>query len=210
MGTVILKLKPSNEPNLSDELRHWGIPGMKWGRRRFQNEDGTLTEAGKKRYAKQQAAAGDKAYKETINNVAKGGKLSPEEAHAKATASREIAEKNTSFDVGKEVDSDREAAKGILRETSNVANTAANVVRNRRVKVQRLDMSKMSDKELRDAVQRARLEEDYDRTFNVDRQKAEAGKERVANIMQTVSISAGVAISALTAAELIKRILPGG
>lgn len=33
-----------------DELKHWGIPGMKWGIRRFQNEDGTLTEAGKKRY----------------------------------------------------------------------------------------------------------------------------------------------------------------
>lgn len=29
-----------------------GIPGMKWGRRRFQNKDGSLTEAGKRRYAK--------------------------------------------------------------------------------------------------------------------------------------------------------------
>lgn len=32
-----------------DELRHWGIPGMKWGVRRFQNKDGSLTAAGKKR-----------------------------------------------------------------------------------------------------------------------------------------------------------------
>ena len=31
-------------------LAHHGILGMKWGVRRFQNEDGTLTEAGKKRY----------------------------------------------------------------------------------------------------------------------------------------------------------------
>lgn len=33
-------------------LYHWGIPGMKWYQRRFQNKDGTLTEAGKKRYYK--------------------------------------------------------------------------------------------------------------------------------------------------------------
>lgn len=33
-----------------DELCHHGIKGQKWGVRRFQNSDGTLTEAGKKRY----------------------------------------------------------------------------------------------------------------------------------------------------------------
>lgn len=32
-------------------LAHHGIKGMKWGVRRFRNEDGTLTEAGKRRYS---------------------------------------------------------------------------------------------------------------------------------------------------------------
>ena len=35
----------------SDELRHYGIKGQRWGVRRFQEEDGSLTPAGKERYA---------------------------------------------------------------------------------------------------------------------------------------------------------------
>lgn len=42
-------------------LAHSGIKGMKWGIRRYRNEDGTLTEAGKKRYAKMNAKV-DKIY----------------------------------------------------------------------------------------------------------------------------------------------------
>lgn len=38
----------------SDHIVHFGIKGQKWGIRRFQNEDGTLTEEGKTRYGRQQ------------------------------------------------------------------------------------------------------------------------------------------------------------
>lgn len=34
----------------NDELTHWGIKGMRWGIRRYQNKDGSLTAAGQKRY----------------------------------------------------------------------------------------------------------------------------------------------------------------
>ena len=34
----------------NNTLKHYGITGMKWGIRRFQNKDGTRTPAGKKRY----------------------------------------------------------------------------------------------------------------------------------------------------------------
>jgi len=33
----------------NNELQHWGIPGMRWGVRRYQNKDGSLTNAGRKR-----------------------------------------------------------------------------------------------------------------------------------------------------------------
>lgn len=38
----------------SGELKHYGITGQKWGVRRYENEDGTLTPAGKERYNKGQ------------------------------------------------------------------------------------------------------------------------------------------------------------
>lgn len=37
---------------MTDYIEHFGIKGQKWGVRRFQNEDRTLTPAGKERYNK--------------------------------------------------------------------------------------------------------------------------------------------------------------
>jgi len=45
-----------------DYLEHHGIPGMRWGVRRYQNADGSLTAAGKKRQANQD-------YKAKINKA---------------------------------------------------------------------------------------------------------------------------------------------
>lgn len=40
----------------NNQIWHWGVKGMKWGVRRYQNTDGSLTDAGKKRYDRDVAA----------------------------------------------------------------------------------------------------------------------------------------------------------
>ena len=57
---------------MSNELQHHGIKGQKWGVRRFQNTDGSLTAEGKKRYSVsdyQQAIDKTKTAGEIVNEA---------------------------------------------------------------------------------------------------------------------------------------------
>ena len=62
-----------------NELYHWGIKGMKWGVRRYQNPDGTLTPAGRKRLEKKDQKW---AKKKTEKITAKAKKTSQRELDA--------------------------------------------------------------------------------------------------------------------------------
>ena len=62
---------------MANYIKHHGIKGQKWGVRRFQEKDGDLTPAGRKRYNNEKTQQKmDKQkkidkQKETINNVSK-------------------------------------------------------------------------------------------------------------------------------------------
>ena len=73
----------------TEEVWHYGIKGQKWGIRRFQDEDGTLTSAGKKRYSesgKAEKKADKKDSKQKIDEESKKKKWSTGKKIAVAAA----------------------------------------------------------------------------------------------------------------------------
>lgn len=67
----------------NNELKHWGVMGMKWGVRRYQNKDGSLTAAGKNRYGSGGSSGGT-----TKKKVSRKVRKQREENLAKARQAR--------------------------------------------------------------------------------------------------------------------------
>lgn len=127
-----------------DELAHFGIPGMKHGRRRYQNTDGSWTPLGLKErreregFGERRAARKEaKAQRRAVRSEAKAAK-----AQAKATAKAE--KKATKAALKEQQKTEREARIAAMKEE-------------RRKK----DIRNLTDEEMTALLNRARMEQEY-------------------------------------------------
>ena len=105
---------------MKNELYHYGIQGMRWGIRRYQNPDGTLTSAGKARYREDGtkitlANMTDDEYEYNMRQMQR------EKAYNDLKKNRDASSGNTAFDKS---DATRIAV-GIAATAATVALTAA-------------------------------------------------------------------------------------
>ena len=131
------------------ELLHWGIKGMKWGVRRYQNKDGTLTPAGKKRY---------NAEMERLKNEEKI--LKNKEATRAKLAKLESKQKE--IDERKKALEGKSNSKSVTKKTDGESEP------------KRKSVKDMSDEELAAVVRRAQLEKQY---RDLNPQQISAGKK---------------------------------
>ena len=163
-----------------NELKHHGVKGMKWGVRRYQNKDGTLTNAGKKRY--------DRDIRE--NNAKK----------------KDNRAKIDGPDPGRWVKEDMTRRKKVVDESSRFLNEVDSVRTNAaKNKAKKVDLSSMSDQELRERINRANLERQYSNLL-ADEQSVSRGRQIADNVIQYGGGALAIGSSALGIALAIKEL----
>jgi hypothetical protein len=106
-------------------------------------------------------------------------------------------------------DEDWQNLKGVTRETANLSSAVSKGIRAIPINKPRMDLSKLSNKELQDRINRENLEKQYDSMFNSDRARAERGRDTVAAIIEGIGTIATVGTAAIGLATAIKKFRAG-
>ena len=179
----------------AEELYHHGVKGMKWGVRRFQNKDGSMTDIGKKRYARDAREKEFNKYDESSGKYYK--------------QSKKNGRSDLEFDANRYAKEDTERSKRLVDSSRNLSNDLKRTVdtSNRNRKVPKMDLSNMTDQEMRSQINREILERQYNDMFNP--QKESKGREYASRTLETAGNVLAVTSSALGIALAIKE-LKGG
>lgn len=167
-------------------LEHHGILGQKWGVRRFQNKDGSLTAEGKKRRNRY-------------------GAMDKTDDELKEFTRRRNLEKsyNRAMEFEEENPRNLQNVRNTVNDVRTATSATQNLVRNapgRNKSNPRLDLSDKSDKELRDAINRELLERQYNQVFNAPqvsrgRVLAEQGLQTTGDVLAITAAGLGIAVS---------------
>lgn len=105
-------------------LQHHGILGQKWGVRRYQNEDGTLTPAGKQRYFSNLGQEYDRAWAKRdkeLKSQRRSGKISSEEYRRLSAVNRDAYDRNYAETKINDLSRGHIRAKGVAQAISSGA-----------------------------------------------------------------------------------------
>lgn len=97
-----------------------------------------------------------------------------------------------------------DTSRQFTNESRNLGN-AITKIQNKRIK--RMDLSSMSDQELRNRINREMLERQYDNTFNPKRIRS--GREYAMDVLEVAGTALGATASALSIALAIKELRKG-